>query len=191
MNRQKRNETAHLCTYDDAPLQYRACFVQLVILKPAHITTSYCILQMSQKNSPLKYGVVLFPGFQALDVFLPLDVLNLLSQTQPLQLSMLAATLEPVSTALLAGGFGQTILPTHTFTDAPTDLEVLIIPGGRGTRDSQSIAPVLDFVKRTFPELKYLLATCTGSVIAAMAGVLDGRRATSNKMALKWVRVLI
>ncbi|KAJ7471880.1 hypothetical protein FB451DRAFT_1559092 [Mycena latifolia] len=47
---------------------------------------------------PVSFEIVLFPAFQALDVFGPLDALNLLFQ-YPLNLSLIAATLDPVSTA--------------------------------------------------------------------------------------------
>jgi putative intracellular protease/amidase len=137
----------------------------------------------------MKYGVVLFPGFQLLDVAGPLDILNLLSQSVPLELSILSSTLEPVST--LAPGskttFGQSIVPTHTFADAPDDIEVLLVPGGLGCRDEANIKPAVDYVKKTFPKLKFLITVCTGSHLVAQAGVLDGVRATSNKAAFAWV----
>lgn len=137
-------------------------------------------------SRPLKYGVVLFPGFQALDVFGPLDIFNLHSKAEPLELSLLAATSEPVSTSLETWPFSQSLVPTHTFANAPADLEVLLVPGGVGTRDDANIAPAVEFVKNRFPKLRFLLTVCTGSALAAKAGVLDGKRATSNKRAWKW-----
>jgi putative intracellular protease/amidase len=138
------------------------------------------------KNLPLKYGVVLFPGFQALDVFGPLDILNILSKSEPLELSLIAATSEPVSTSLESSPFNQSLVPTHTFQNAPTDLEVLLVPGGLGTRDDANIAPAVEFVKKTFPKLRFLLTVCTGSALAAKSGVLDGKQATTNKRGWKW-----
>lgn len=141
------------------------------------------------QEPPTKFGVVLFPGFQALDVFGPLDILNFLAKTRPLELVILAKDLDLVSTSFPAGGFGQSIAPTHTFQDAPDDLDVLLVPGGQGTRDDENIAPVLEYVKRTFPKVRYFLTVCTGSALAAKTGVLDGKRATTNKQAFKWVCV--
>ena len=137
---------------------------------------------------PTKYGVVLFPGFQALDAFGPLDALNILASSRPLELSILASSMDPVSTAEVPGGFGQSVVPTHTFDGAPADLEVLLIPGGHGTRDAAVVQPAVDFLRRRFPRLRYLLTVCTGSALAAEAGVLDGRRATSNKIHFRRVR---
>ncbi|KAI1505010.1 class I glutamine amidotransferase-like protein [Biscogniauxia marginata] len=140
------------------------------------------------QQPPVKYAVALFPGFQALDVFGPVDILNLLSKTKPLELSILSATLEPVFTKSETSGhsIGQGVVPTHTFKDCPDDIEVLLVPGGFGTRDKDSIQPVVDFIRSTYPKLRYLLTVCTGSAAVAMSGVLDGRRATSNKRAWEW-----
>ncbi|KAH6647394.1 class I glutamine amidotransferase-like protein [Truncatella angustata] len=140
----------------------------------------------STSNPPTKFGVVLFTGFQSLDVFGPLDILNFLSKMRKLELVILAKDLNPVSTSLTAGGFGQSVVPTHTFENAPDDIDVLLVPGGQGTRDDANIAPALEYVKRAFPGLRYFLTVCTGSALAAKAGVLDGKRATTNKQAFKW-----
>jgi putative intracellular protease/amidase len=136
-----------------------------------------------------KYGVALYPGFQALDVFGPLDILNILSMTVPLELSLIGPTLEPVSTLHNAPStrIVQSIMPTHTFEDAPEDIEVLIVPGGPGTRDLENTKWVVDFVKERLPKVKYLLTVCTGSAIAAQAGILDGKEATTNKKSYTWV----
>ncbi|KAI0174878.1 class I glutamine amidotransferase-like protein [Pestalotiopsis sp. NC0098] len=139
-------------------------------------------------SPPTKFGVVLFPGFQSLDVFGPVDILNILSKERAaFQLALLASDLEPVSTSLQSGGFGQSVVPTHTFANAPEDIEVLLVPGGVGTRHDDIIAPAVDFVRRAFPKLRFLLTVCTGSALAAKAGVLDGKKATSNKAAFDWV----
>ena len=73
-----------------------------------------------------------------------------------------------------------TLPPTHTLQTAPKDLDVLIIPGGLGTR-SPLINDTIEYIARTYPKLQYLLTVCTGSALAARAGLLDGRRATTNK----------
>ncbi|KAF2733764.1 class I glutamine amidotransferase-like protein [Polyplosphaeria fusca] len=69
------------------------------------------------------------------------------------------------------------------------DIDVLVVPGGLGTREAANIAPVIEFVRRVYGTgLQYLLTVCTGSAVVGMAGVLDGRRATSNKKAFTWVK---
>ena len=147
---------------------------------------------MAPLPQPKNIAVLLFPGFQLLDITGPLDVLNILSYTHTLNLSIIAATLDPVSTknaqsSAVGSNFSQSIVPTHTFETAPDDIEVLIIPGGFGSRKEENIEGVVEFVKARYGGLKWLLTVCTGSAIVAKSGVMDGRRATSNKKAFAWV----
>ncbi|KAJ6605118.1 class I glutamine amidotransferase-like protein [Mycena sp. CBHHK59/15] len=135
---------------------------------------------------PVSFGVVLFPAFQALDVFGPLDALNLLAFQYPVNLSLIAATLDPVSTKPrsaamnpMNSNFSESAVPTHTFATAPP-LDVLIVPGGLGTR-ATDLNDTIDFVRETFPTLQYFVSVCTGAGIAARAGILDGKNATTNK----------
>ncbi|OAA36171.1 ThiJ/PfpI family protein [Beauveria brongniartii RCEF 3172] len=145
---------------------------------------------LNEQGPPTKYAILLFPGFQALDVFGPLDALNTLSAFRHVELSVIAASDSPVSTNF-AGIFGtsERVVPTHTLHNAPSDIEVLLVPGGLGYSDVVGLLPVVEFIRNTFPRLRNLLTVCTGSFIAARAGVLDGKNATSNKSAfdLAWL----
>jgi transcriptional regulator GlxA family with amidase domain len=137
-------------------------------------------------TKPSRYGVILFPAFQALDVFGPLDILNTVSRTFKINLSLISSTMDPVSTkprnsAMNPAGsdFGQSILPTHTFENVP-ELDVLIIPGGMGMR-APDIKATVDFIRSACSSVQYVLTVCTGSGLLADAGGLDGKRATTNK----------
>ena len=149
-------------------------------------------MTMATQPTPTRIGVLLFPGFQLLDICGPLDVLNLLANTQTLSLSILAQTLDPVPTGHALqenqhSHFSQSIVPTHTFATAPPDLEVLIIPGGFGARKEENVEGLVEFLRGYYGRLRWCLTVCTGSAILAKSGVLDGRRATSNKKAFAWV----
>lgn len=135
-----------------------------------------------------RIGMVVFPGFQALDVFGPLDALNLLSLSHRLNLSVISTDLQPVSTKprsssmnLYNSTFGEFILPTHSVGATP-ELDVLIVPGGLGTR-APDLYSLIEFVGKVYPSLKYLITVCTGAGIAARSGIMDGRKATTNKAA--------
>lgn len=79
--------------------------------------------------------------------------------------------------------FNFSIVPTHTFeTASALDLDVVIVPGGLGTR-ANDLNSTIDFVRTVYPSLQYLISTCTGAGILARAGILDGRNATTNKNA--------
>ncbi|KAH7115857.1 ThiJ/PfpI [Dendryphion nanum] len=140
---------------------------------------------------PKHWAVALFNSFDSIDVFGPLDPLFYLSFSTQIHLSLVAETLSPVyirpaSPALnvMNSTFSVSLNPTHTFASPPPEIDVLLIPGGPGVT-SGNVTAVVDFVRRTYPSVKYLLTTCTGAGIAARAGVLDGKRATTNKAAWK------
>ena len=64
------------------------------------------------------------------------------------------------------------------------DIEVLIVPGGGGTR--QPMTEEIAFVKHMYPKLKYIISVCTGSTVLSRSGILDGRNATTNKRSWAW-----
>jgi transcriptional regulator GlxA family with amidase domain len=152
--------------------------------------------------TPKKYGMVLYEGFQLLDVAGPLDVLNLLStHVDGISLSLVAETLQPQATSpkCLPENMGmkpfatsQVLIPDHTFETAP-QFDVLIIPGGMGCFDPNDAGKpnltilnlVIQFILSQYPKLQYLLTVCTGSGITSLTGLLDGKKATGYKGAWK------
>ncbi|KAJ0419024.1 class I glutamine amidotransferase-like protein [Aspergillus carlsbadensis] len=159
----------------------------------------------------MHYALLLFPGFEALDAFGPLEVLNVLAEHKKINLSILAETLDPVSTRspdpashALGSKCTQEIVPTGTFADflatttqapsseqkndsegnppRPQKIDVLIVPGGAGTRFPHIVAPVISFIRIIYPTVQYAFSICNGSGVFARAGILDGKRATTNKI---------
>ncbi|KAL6711534.1 hypothetical protein ACN47E_004468 [Coniothyrium glycines] len=150
---------------------------------------------------PSKIGVVIFPGFQLLDYAGPLDAFNILSGFHTLTLHTIAASLEPVATqnhiqAKTSNAFSQSIQPTHSFATADRNYDMLLLPGGLGSRDpanADALRAQVEWLKSLELEkeggaVKWVLTVCTGSEILARTGVLDGRRATTNKRAFKEVK---
>ena len=74
---------------------------------------------------------------------------------------------------------GLRVLPDHTLDDAPA-LDVLIVPGGDGTRPLMRDARLLDWVRARSASAKWTTSVCSGSLVLAAAGLLDGRRATTH-----------
>jgi len=135
--------------------------------------------------------VYYIPGFAALDVFGPLEALAELSMITPdLNLTIIAETLDPVPN--LKASFWtnpenatvwEYVIPTHTFETAPP-VDVLIIPGDIGSRAPlPTLNTAIDFMRKRYPTLDFLITVYTGAGIAARAGVLDGKHATINKRA--------
>lgn len=120
----------------------------------------------------------IFPGFELLDLFGPLQMFGLLKETFELRL----VAEEP---GAVPGNPGAHAHATHGLEGAE-GTDILLIPGGPGTRGVATPA-LLEWVKATSDTAKLTLSVCTGSAILARAGVLDNRRATTNKAAFDWV----
>jgi len=162
----------------------------------ALFTVPSCIMAqpVNATTPPRNYGVLLYRALDFQDVFGPLEVLYGISNTHQTNLFLLAETLDPVSTQPRMAEMNPTnssvyptLVPTHTFADAP-DLDVLIIPGGMGMRAPDDLLKAeLKYITDTYPKVKYIITVCTGSALLARTGLLDRRRATTNKTSWKGV----
>ncbi len=148
--------------------------------------------------APSKFGVLLYPGFEPLDVFGPIEALQMLSREVKLDIAWIGPTLDPVSTVpkdipmnTTGSQVATLVVPTHTYDNPPKDLEVLLVPGGIGTTgEAHALAGPVSFIKNIYPKLAYLITICTGAELAARSGVLDGKRATANKDTWKTTTAL-
>lgn len=124
-------------------------------------------------------GALIFPGFELLDLFGPLEMLGLLKEE--FELRLVAENLGPVrSNQHVAAN-------ADTTTKQDTKFDVILVPGGAGTRCEVKNNALLDWIAQASEEVEYSLGVCTGSALLARAGVLDGQRATTNKAAFSWV----
>lgn len=143
----------------------------------------------SAASPPVNWAVALFNSFDSMDVIGPLNPLFYAAFSRKLNLALIAETLDPVYVQPVSddlntqnSSFWLSVNPTHTFDEPPADIDVLLVPGGPGAQIG-NVTKVVEFVRETYPRVQYLITTCTGSAIAARAGVLDGKRATTNKAA--------
>jgi transcriptional regulator GlxA family with amidase domain len=130
-------------------------------------------------DRPLAVGFVLFPDFEVLDVFGPLEVLGLF--TDAFRIVTIGLAPGPVASAQ-----GPRCVADHGLDDAPP-LDALVVPGGRGTRREVENAALMGWLAARAAGATYVASVCTGAALLARAGVLDGCRATSNKRAWDWV----
>lgn len=132
--------------------------------------------------APRTLGVILYPGFEVLDVMGPVEMfLNL--GPQSVQVVMIAEKAGEVraGTVLDHGNFsGPKVIADYAFADAPK-VDILLVPGGVGTFGQLNNPAYLDFLKARSGEAELTTSVCSGSALLAKAGLLDGRRATCNK----------
>ncbi|GAC1589057.1 MAG: DJ-1/PfpI family protein [Acidimicrobiales bacterium] len=124
-------------------------------------------------------ATVLFDQFELLDVFGPLELFGVLRDD--FELVMLGPTAAPVASAQ-----GPRVVPDHAYGDAPA-ADIVLVPGGVGTRSLAGDSDFLSWLTRYADAAAYVTSVCTGSALLAAAGLLDGRRATSNKRSFAWV----
>jgi transcriptional regulator GlxA family with amidase domain len=121
-------------------------------------------------------AIVVYPGFTALDFIGPYEVLRNLPDTDIRFVWYEPGPITADSGVLLVGA-------THSFDETPSP-DVLLVPGGMSTFEHARDEKLLEWVRRVHENTAWTTSVCSGSVILAAAGLLDGRRATSHWMAL-------
>lgn len=125
----------------------------------------------------LRIAVVLFEGFELLDVFGPVQ---LFQAVPDVTVAFAGPTSEPV-----ASSQGVEVVPTMPYGQIePTD--VLLVPGGKGTRKLVEDESFLSWLRGVGAQAPVVASVCTGSAVLAAAGLLEGYTATSNKRAYSW-----
>lgn len=124
-------------------------------------------------------GALVFPGFELLDLYGPLEMFGL--NQDEFEIRIVAETMEPV-----AATPGPRTNPDETFGERER-YDLLLVPGGMGSRPGMDNRTLLRWLAQQSERADIVASVCTGSALLAGAGVLDGRRATSNKRAWDWV----
>ncbi|GAA1800409.1 DJ-1/PfpI family protein [Leucobacter iarius] len=137
----------------------------------------YAVL-MPARPAPRRVDIVLFPGFELLDVFGPVEALSMAEERVGIRL------LGPVA-GTVASSQGTEVVAAAAWADAETP-DIVLVPGGAGTRDLVHDGAFLTWLRGWADEAAIVASVCTGSAVLAAAGLLDGYRATSNKLAYAW-----
>jgi transcriptional regulator GlxA family with amidase domain len=132
---------------------------------------------MTQRKSTV--GAIVFKDFELLDLFGPLEMFGALKD----QIEIVIVAEED---KIVQSAQGPKIVADFTFADCPT-IDILLIPGGLGTRTEVNNAPCIDFIEQRSKEANYVATVCTGAALLAKTGLLDHHKATTNKNAFDWV----
>src|SRR5665213_772099 len=125
-------------------------------------------------------SVVLFDGFELLDVCGPLEMFGLLADR--FAIDLVGPDAGPIKSAA-----GPEMIAHRSYSEAPVP-DIVLVPGGLGTRRLVEDHKFLAWLADWATPARYVTSVCTGSGVLAAAGLLDGFRATSNKRAFEWAR---
>ncbi|MFK7915578.1 MAG: DJ-1/PfpI family protein [Pseudomonadales bacterium] len=128
----------------------------------------------------MRLGAILYNDFELLDLYGPLEMFG--SLRDQIEIVTIAE-----STGAVTSYQGPQTVAEYSFDNAPT-CELLLLPGGLGTIPELENPAMLDYLRRAAATAKQTMSVCSGSALLAKAGLLDGRRATSNKMYFELAR---
>ncbi len=124
------------------------------------------------------FNILLFPDFETLDVFGPVEIFGKLENSTICYFSENGGSIS-----------NQDGIRIETQSlDKLSETDVLFIPGGMGTRVEVNNAELLKQIKSISEQSRFVLTVCTGSALLAKTGLLDGKKATSNKRSFDWVQ---
>jgi len=128
----------------------------------------------------MKVCVILFDNFETLDVFGPVEILGRLPDYFTIDYYSLDGGTQTSTQGVS--------ISTQKLSATDNEFEILLIPGGKGTRKEIDNNELIAIIKNLSIHSKYTLTVCTGSALLAQTGLLDGKVATSNKRAFDWVK---
>jgi transcriptional regulator GlxA family with amidase domain len=122
------------------------------------------------------YGLLIFDGAEELDFTGPWEVFTTSSMLR-----------EDADTVVLIAEHpgpvrcskGMRVLPDHTLGDHPP-LDVLLVPGGQGTRREVSNPAVIDWIRKASATATWITSVCTGALLLHEAGPARGRRVATH-----------
>ena len=123
-------------------------------------------------------GALIYPGFELLDVFGPMEMFGQLDED--FELFLVAEHRGAVRSSHKLSAVAEVAISERAGFD------ILFIPGGIGPRTRVETAALLPWIENCAAQAEFTLTVCTGSAILAKTGWLDGKHATTNKALFSW-----
>ena len=143
-------------------------------------------------SAPSTVGILIFDDVEVLDFCGPFEVFSIARAAGPdgahdaaTPLFRVLTIAERAATVRCRGDL--LVQPHHTIADHPP-LELLLVPGGRGTRRERTNPVLLDWIGEQDRRVSLTTSVCTGAFLLAAQGLLDGRRATTHWGGIAWLR---
>ncbi len=137
-----------------------------------------------------RVGILIFPEVEVLDFCGPFEVFaatRLNEERRREEDSPFAVKLVAEQDGVVIATGGLRVIPDHSLANCPP-LDILVVPGGWGTRREITNRPLLHWIAERGKQVETLASVCTGAMLLGHAGLLDGRRATTHRQSLDWMR---
>ncbi|MDW7692823.1 DJ-1/PfpI family protein [Flammeovirgaceae bacterium SG7u.111] len=131
------------------------------------------------KENTMEIAFILFNDYETLDVFGPAEIFGRLVNKYTL-------TFYSLEGGVVSNRHRVPIM-TQKLEDMDKKPDMILVPGGLGTRKGVENKELISQIKELSLSSKYVLTVCTGSALLAKTGLLDNKKATSNKRAFSWV----
>jgi len=123
----------------------------------------------------MQVAYLLYDRFTALDITGPHEVLNSLPHVESVFVAEQAGPVRNESDTLS--------LVADKSIDEVTEPAIVVVPGGFGTRSLLEHEPLLSWLRQVHETTEWTTSVCTGSLLLAAAGLLDGKKATTHWLA--------
>ena len=133
-------------------------------------------------------AILMFDDVEVLDFAGPFEVFSVTSELNKSNRPFAVSTVAEYPSAINARN-GLSINPDCTIFNCPPP-DILIVPGGLGTRKLIDNLAVINWIKDCAQTVELVLSVCTGSLLLAKAGLLEGLAVTTHHRALELLREL-
>lgn len=133
-------------------------------------------------------AILIFDEVEVLDFCGPFEVFGVTGLRNGGECPFHVYTVAESSKPVIARN-GLSVNPTFTIENCPAP-DLLLVPGGQGTRKQIYNSTIVDWVKSQAEHVELLLSVCTGALVLAKAGLLEGLRATTHYAAVEELRAL-
>jgi transcriptional regulator GlxA family with amidase domain len=130
-------------------------------------------------------AILLFDEVEVLDFCGPFEVFSVARQLTDPPAFNVYTTAETIKPVLARNGLS--VNPHYRLGDAP-EPQIVLVPGGQGTRHEMHNAALIEWIRATAKTAELVLSVCTGALLLAKAGLLDGLEATTHRVALDLLR---
>lgn len=122
-------------------------------------------------------AILIFDDVEVLDFAGPLEVFSVTDELAGRTLFNVFTVAESPATVIARNGLK--VVPSHTFESAPAP-GILVVPGGLGTRALLKKPSVIEWIRTRSRKSEHTISVCTGSLLLAKTGLLDGQEATTH-----------